>query len=41
MQAQQQGKGLLELSGKVAQETTDELAAIATKAAGGPKKGGE
>ena len=39
--ASQQGKGLLELCAKVAQETTDALAAIATKAASDPKKGGE
>jgi phasin family protein len=39
--ASQQGKALFELSAKVAQETTDALAAIATKAASDPKKGGE
>ena len=39
--ASQQGKALFELSAKIAQETTDALAAIATKAASDPKTGGE
>jgi hypothetical protein len=39
--ASQQGKALLELSAKIAQETTDTLTAIATKSAGDLQKAGE
>jgi hypothetical protein len=38
--ASQQGKGLFELSAKIAQKTTNALTAIATKAAGDLKKVG-